>query len=253
MAPDDRNFSRAQVNHILRKAAEIDAELGDREDEDGLTESELLHVAEEAGIDRKVMLRALREYDLPGREGRFDWLHGTTSLQKKAVLEGEMTDGRWEELVRDIREITGGIGKVHTVGQVYEWEQRKRNTGYIHLSATPREGRTVLQFVSDWNTHRTSVNVISFTVFFVLAAMAMDAVPVAKHLQLLAGGVAGLAGIGVGRFFLRSFYTSQKERMQEIFKAFARRLRSDDPAADKARVDLDESGGSTHGPSRTRS
>lgn len=226
MAPDNRTYTRSEVNRILRKASEIAAEGDGEEGGDGLTEAELMQVAGEAGIDREVMHRALREYNLPGREGRFDWLRGTTSLQKKAVLEGELTDEGWEELVRDIREITGGIGKVHTGGRVYEWEQRKRNTGYIHLSATPGEGRTVLQFVSNWNSHRMSVSVISFIVFFALGSMAIQAAPLADFLQLLAAGVAGLAGVGVGRFFLRSFYESQKERMQEIFKAVARRLRS---------------------------
>ncbi|MEX0721732.1 MAG: hypothetical protein WD059_13750 [Balneolaceae bacterium] len=59
---DPKVYSRSDISKILSKASEIQTRKDLYSDQQGLNKAELLHIAEEVGIDKDVLIQALREF-----------------------------------------------------------------------------------------------------------------------------------------------------------------------------------------------
>src|SRR5690554_2551020 len=147
---DSRIHNRKEISTILAKASEIQLK-HPREDETGLTEAELIHIATEAGINKDALQQALVSFENDDAEKKFSWLKGTSKIQKTSTINSDFTEDDWMNIVQEIRRITGGIGKIDKVGASYEWEQRRRDIGYKHISLTPKNGKTKIQYVYNWS------------------------------------------------------------------------------------------------------
>ncbi len=218
-------YGKKEISKILEKASQIQAQKDLYGSQDGLTEEELVQLAEEVGIDRDSLMEAISTYDKPELEQPFNWIKGTTRIQNISVVNGEFTEDQWEEIVQEIRRITGGIGKIGKVGKSYEWEQRRRDIGYKHFSFTPEKGKTRIQMVSSWSGLRIISQIIGFMVPFTVTAIALDGTNITEFPALLAAASAGLfLGIPLTRFYLKSFYERQKKQLNRLVSAISKKI-----------------------------
>lgn len=234
---DNKLYSKKEISKILKRASEIQTQKDLYGDQEGLSESELLQLASEVGIDKDSLLEALNDHDSPVFDQEFKWLNATSRIQNINTVPGEVTDENWEELIQEIRRITGGIGKVTKVGNTYEWEQRRRELGYKHISLTPQNGNTKLQMVSGWGGMKPIVYMASFMVPLALGSIIMGAMGIPKGLSLLISAGAGIIGTGLGRVFLKFHFEKQKRMLFDLARGITSRLKSFDG---KGKISIEE-------------
>ena len=223
---DSKTYSKKEISRILTKASEIQTAKDLYGDQEGLTEEELIHVAEEVGISKEALIEAIDSVDQPTLdEQAYNLIKGTSRIQNISSVKGEFTDNQWEELVLEIRKITGGIGKIHKTGRTYEWEQRKSDFGYKHFSLTPKDGQTRIQMVSSWGPFKMLTGFLSFFLFFVVTLVAVKEISY-KQMALMIAPFAGLGGFAMSRFFLKSYYQKQKRQLAKLNQTLSAKIRS---------------------------
>lgn len=221
----NRVFNRKEVSKILSKATEIQARNDLYGNQDGLNEEELVLLAKEVGIDKNALLEALQTYDLPTVESNYSWVRGTHKTQEIATVQGEITDDDWESVVSEIRRVTGGIGKVNKIGNTFEWEQRRRDIGYKHISLTPQNGKTKVQYVSGWRGLKFIVNMFTFMTFFAGVAIGLEETNMLPILNLSLALLGGLGGLSIARIFLKSYFTKQQQQAKSLVSAISTTLK----------------------------
>jgi hypothetical protein len=232
-----RTYTKKEFSRILSKASEIQTNKDLYGDQEGLTEEELIHVAEEVGISREALAEALQSADEPDLdEQTYSLLEGTSRIQNSTTVHTEFTDEQWEDLILEIRKVTGGIGKISKTGKTYEWEQRKRDFGYKHFSFTPKDGHTKIQMVSSWGSFKTIVGFLSFFFAFIVTLIAIKEIS-GKQLALMIAPFVGLGGFAMSRFFLKSYYRKQKEQLAKLTLALTKKIRSLDTPSNSIEIE----------------
>lgn len=223
---DSKTYTKKEISKILTKASEIQTAKDPYDDQEGLTEEELIHVAEEVGISREALIEALNKIDEPDLdEQTYSLIKGTSRIQDVSTVKGEITADQWEDLVLEIRKLTGGIGKINKTGRTYEWEQRKSEFGYKHFSFTPKDGQTKIQMVSSWGPFKMLAGFLSFFFAFIVALVAVKELS-SKELALMIAPFVGLGGFAMSRFFLKSYYNKQKVQLTKLTNALSKKIRS---------------------------
>lgn len=159
-----RTYSKREISKVLTKASEIQADNDIFDNQEGLTEEELIHVAEEVGISRKALIEAIHFIDQPELDAQsYSLIKGTSRIQNVSTVKREISDEQWGDLVLEIRKVTGGIGKIRQTGKTYEWEQRKSEFGFKHFTFTPKDGQTRIQMVSSWGPFKMLAGFLAFS------------------------------------------------------------------------------------------
>ncbi len=221
----DSLYSKKDISKILTKASEIQTRKELYGDKEGLTEEELIQVAGEVGIDKDSLIEALGTYDVSNLSDNYNWLQATSRIQKITNINGEVSNEDWEAIVQEIRKVTGGIGKVTKTGHSFEWEQRRQNSGYKHISLTPNNGKTKIQLVNSWGGFRFLTTFISFMVVFTIASIALDNSQFSDIALLIAAGSGALFGFPVSRLILSSHYKKQKKQVEDLLQNISAKLR----------------------------
>jgi len=219
----NRQFSKTEISKILSKASEIQTQKDLYGSQEGLSTQELIELAKEVGIDKNSLLEAIERHQEPVQEKEFNWLTGTSKLLESHTFTGEITDNTWEEIVREIRKVTAGIGHVSKVGSAFEWEQRRRELGYKHISLTPENGKTTVQMVSHWSRIKvmaTAFPILGTLILFILFSKSLGYEPNVGVLLPF----AGLFGFGISRVILKSYFNKQKNQLKQIFQSIGKKL-----------------------------
>ncbi len=222
--PNSKIYSKKEISKILSKASEIQTTKDIYGDEEGLTEEELIQIAADVGISKDSIAEALSKLNEPNlNEQTYNLIQGTSRIQDISIIRGEFTEEQWEELVLEIRKVTGGIGKAHKAGKSYEWEQRKSDFGYKHFSLTPKNGQTKMQMVSSWGPFKLLAGFLSFFVAFIICLVAVKEIST-KQFALLIAPFAGLGGLTLSRFFLKSYFNKQKQQLASLTAALSKKI-----------------------------
>lgn len=232
----NRTFSKEEISKILARASKIQTRKDLYGDEQGLTEEELLHVAEEVGIDRDSLMEAIQSSDVPELDSSFNWLIASSKIQDIHIIKGEITEEMWEEIVQEIRRVTGGIGKLNKVGKSFEWEQRLKEIGYKHISLTPENGTTKIQFVSNWRGLKVLSSFLSFLAGVAITGIFLDGTNFADIVYFLLPLLGGIGAMGVGRLYLKHYFEKQKSMFRDIIRSAAKVLNPER----KSEITIDE-------------
>lgn len=223
---DSKSYSKKEISKILTKASEIQVKKDLYEDQETLSEEDLIHIAEEVGISREALHEALAKIGEPDLdEQTYNLIKGTSRIQHASSIAGEIDEEQWEDLVLEIRKITGGIGKVKKTGNTFEWEQRKSDFGYKHFSFTPKNGQTKIQMVSSWGPFKALSGFLSFFFAFIITLIVVKEIS-GKQLALMIAPFFGLGGFALSRFFLKSYYHKQKKQLSTLASALSRKIQS---------------------------
>lgn len=227
-------YSKKQISEILNKASEIQTRKDLYGDNQTLTEAELIHIANEVGIDKDSLFEAIEAVRHPGPDSSFDWLKGTSRVQDSVLTEGEVTDENWDDMVREIRRVTGGIGKNGKTAKTFEWEQRRREMGYRHISLTRENGKTRIQYVYNWNSLKFMITFMSIFFGWFGALMLLEGLGfLPKGLNMITALGGGLLTFGISRVYLKNYFETQKEMLGDLVNSLSRKLRSSSGIAEK--------------------
>lgn len=217
-------YSKKEISKILAKASAIQTQKDLYGDKEGLNEEELIAIANEVGIDKDSLLQALNSHNAPEFESTFRWLKGTSKIQNITVVDGEVTPELWEEIILEIRRITGGIGKVNTTGKLHEWEQRKQEIGYKHLSLSQQNGKTKIQYVSNWTPLKYMTLMIP--VFFggILTLLALKGMGFPKSTAILFSPIGGFTGLLMGLGIIKSYFNKEKWKLKSITSSIEKKI-----------------------------
>ena len=109
------------------------------------------------------------------------------------------------------------------MGSAFEWEQRRRELGYKHISLTPENGKTTVQMVSHWSRIKvmaTAFPILGTLILFILFSKSLGYEPNVGVLLPF----AGLFGFGISRVILKSYFNKQKNQLKQIFQSIGKKL-----------------------------
>ncbi len=232
--PDD-------VNDILRRAAELQARTQGTPDVGGLTPDDLATLGQEIGIDPAFVAEALRQRArgeaAPAAAGG-GFFGGPARVRTERTVPSPLTDDLWNEMVEEMRTVTGESGDTGGSGSSRLWSHRLAMSGVTRaiLTAAPaREGTRVT--VERYTAHE-GASIFSISISLVLLA------------TLLAAMAVGLPGLGVGALALvftfvaarfaygRRVRKVARETGQMLDRLELAALRETLPAATSARISL---------------
>ena len=222
----NRTYSKEEISKILALASKIQNRKDVTRDEQVLTVDDLRHIAEEVGIDQESLNQAIDKAGSSKRDATFRWFRQSSTILDDLTLTGEITDEVWEDVVQEIRHITGHIGKISKVGKTFEWEQSESDTGVEkHVSMSQQNGNTKIRFIAQW---KASEIIMSGFAMFVGAGLGMF---LFNFFQLTGATfftlplLGGVAGFGLARVFFKRYFKKQKMQFAQITAAVEKRLR----------------------------
>lgn len=225
MSNKDHIFSKKEISKILTKASEIQTQKDLYGDRDGLTEQEIIELANEVGIDEASLFEAIHTFDGPEFDQEFKWTKATSKIQDVAYVDGKIAPELWEEVVHEIRKVTGGIGKSAQVGKSFEWEQRKE-IGYKHISLTPQKEKTKIQYVHNWTSMKIPFLFLPAFLGFVFVLIALKGIGIPKNTAVLYAPLGSLVAFTGGVMFMKYYFNREKERLKNMIGAISKRLTS---------------------------
>ncbi len=230
-------YTKKEISKILKKASEIQTQKDLYGDRDGLSEQEILELANEVGIDKTSILEAIHIHDKPDFDQEFIWTKATSKIQEVTYIDGEMPSDLWEDVVQEIRKITGGIGKSTQIGNSFEWEQR-REMGYKHISLTPKDGKTKIQYVHNWSALKIPFLFLPAFMGSVILLVALKGLGMPKSTAVMFAPIGGLAAFTGGLVYLRHHFDKQKNRLKSMINSLSKKINS--PNTSKIKIEDEE-------------
>ena len=142
---DRRRYSDREMALILKKAATLQEQGPDAvAQEQSHTLTELERVAIEVGIDPRYVAEAAAAVDAESSTKRAPLLGAPTTYQVGRIIEGEVPETEFSEMLDAIRKITRRQGEVSRVLGAFEWKSGGPS-GETYVSIAPRNGKTSIR------------------------------------------------------------------------------------------------------------
>ena len=151
--PDKRIYTDKEIRAVLKRATELQSTQGPAGGTSGLSLDELEQIAAEAGIDPDYVKAAALELEEGRTDKSYHVFGGPTSIELERIVEGEMTEAKWEEAVGEIRRIFEAAGEVGQIGRTREWIHRDQTGERVHITVAPQGENTKIRLfyrMTDW-------------------------------------------------------------------------------------------------------
>lgn len=217
---DEKKFNRKEISRILKIASELDQE--NREPaEEGLSREELRKLAEEVGINPNHIDTAIQKFrGHPYEPSLPSFIEENFSYRNTLILDSPINDKLWEDVVTEIRRINGGIGKTSKLGSTYEWEQRKKNVGYLQVSITPKKEQSRIRINASYQYYSNLMGLIGGIIGFTIFSMIGDGLFSAHGLEMLTAGFGAFTGWAASRLYVKSWMLKKREMLQMLSDRF---------------------------------
>ena len=175
-----RLYSDKEISAVLKRAAELHRDQGPT-DTSGLTLAELEQIAAEVGIDPAFVKTAATELEEGRTDTDFHFWGGPLSVDLERIVEGEVSEAKWEEIVMEIRLIFGAAGQTGQLGRSLEWIHRDQTGERAHVTLTPMAGQTRIRIftrMTDWavGIHAPLVAASTIPAIVLVALLQLDPV-----------------------------------------------------------------------------
>ncbi len=222
----NQTFNRSEIQDILKKASAIQTQKELYGNKEGLTQQELVELAKEVGIDKDSLLQAIQQRGVPDFDNVFNWLKGTASVQDIQFMEGEVTDENWDSIIRKVRSSISGVGEASKQGNSFEWVQRFKDIGFRHISFTPENGRTKVQYVYKWTGLKFITGFFSFMFVFAITVLALDNSALPEAISILISIAVGGAGSFLNRLYLKPYFERKRKTMLRVMDEIRAELKT---------------------------
>jgi hypothetical protein len=218
-----KTFSRSEVQAILAKASQLQHHQSQGAKEDGLNAAELIALGKDVGLSESAIEEAIQSVENDHQlDVDYQWINATSHLQWQQTLNIPFEALNKQEVLSSIRSHTGGIGKVTESDKAYEWEQRKKESGFWHIGFQKNsEGTTRLSVVQNWNGTKAGITVMGTVLpmaLFVLLGKALGLGDF-KAISALSGLATGFLG---SRVYLKWYFKQQKSQFKQLLAQLRR-------------------------------
>lgn len=142
---DKRRYSDREMALILKRAATLQEQGPDAvAQEQSHTLTELERIAIEVGIDPRYVAEAAAAVDAEPTAKKAPLLGAPISYQVGRIIEGEVPETEFAEMLDAIRKVTGRQGEVSRVLGAFEWKTGGPS-GETHVAIAPRRGKTSIR------------------------------------------------------------------------------------------------------------
>jgi hypothetical protein len=140
-----KQYGHTAAKELVRRAADIQSRKPT--ESDALSLGGVQQIAAEVGIPPSYVDQAARSIDKPTREPRHNAFLGAPHiLQFERVIEGEVPESEYPELVEEIRTTIGTIGEIDTLARSLTWRTpTAQGTRQVSVTVRPRAGRTTIR------------------------------------------------------------------------------------------------------------
>ncbi len=147
-APPRRRYTEEEVAEIVRRASETEATTPTASG--AMTIGGVEALAAEVGIAPGTVRAAAADLVEP-RAGAPPatpmkinrWINGPTKLRFERMVDGELPDSDWPELVDEIRRTLGNAGQVNQFGRSFSWTAGRSSSRFdLEVAVSVRGGRT---------------------------------------------------------------------------------------------------------------
>ncbi len=135
-------FSHTEAKELVNRAADI--QLRNPTKPDALSLGGVQQIAAEVGIPPRYVDQAARSVDRPTEPPSHNaFLGAPTMLQFERIVDGEVPESEYPELVEEIRTALGNIGEIDTLSRSLTWRAQAVQGGrQVSVTVRPRAGRT---------------------------------------------------------------------------------------------------------------
>ncbi len=141
-----RLYSDEEFALILRRASEV-SETGEARSE-GLSLSEIQHIAQEAGIDPAAVARAAANLPEHNRDRLVTLFGGPTKYRLEQTLTGRVSEEDLSRILQAIRRVATHQGKTEHVLDSLEW-QTVGEVSQVFVNVSARDDGTTIEVVGD--------------------------------------------------------------------------------------------------------
>ena len=144
-----RRYSESEVEEIVRQAA--DEQLA-HPTEEGMSLKTVQQIADNVGISPERVQRAARRLEIrepvapPAESGAGAvWLGGPTVIASERIVDGEVTQAVYEDMVDEVQATISAVGQVGTLGRSLTWSTPHSGPGVgraVQVRVTSRGGQT---------------------------------------------------------------------------------------------------------------
>ncbi len=212
--PRKRLYTEREISAILKRATELQRTRG-ADEAPGLSLEELQQVAEDVGIDRDLVRRAALDME-EGKTIKADLLlGGPVEVDREWLVDGAMSDDKWEDALGEIRRAFTAEGETRIEGRTRDWIHRDQMGGRVHVSLSPADDQTRVRIsygMKEW-----------LWLYVVFLSMSIGGVAVqASLLHLGALAETGISVLVIIAFYLvgwlsfRSFSRRQDRKVQRL-------------------------------------
>jgi len=140
-----KQYRHTEAKELVRRAADIQA--GKPTQSDALSLGGVQQIAAEVGIPPAYVDQAARSVDTPDQPRRHNAFLGAPHiLQFERVIEGEVPESEYPELVEEIRATLGTIGEIDTLARSLTWRTpTAQGIRQVSVTVRPRAGRTTIR------------------------------------------------------------------------------------------------------------
>ncbi|NNE47941.1 MAG: hypothetical protein HKN37_14920 [Rhodothermales bacterium] len=191
--PGKRVYTESEFSAVLKRAAELQRIEG-VDDSPGLYLEELQEIAVDVGIDPDHVKRAAFELDEAEPEKGDYWLGGPTDIDLEWIVEGEMSDEKWEDALGEIRRAFSAEGEIRREGRTRDWVHRDQMGGRVHVSMSPARNQTRIRIsygMKEW-------------LWLYVVFLSIGIAPVAVQYALL--NLSAWLETGIAVFVMMAFY-----------------------------------------------
>ncbi|MEO7368524.1 MAG: hypothetical protein ABIZ36_11235 [Gemmatimonadaceae bacterium] len=149
----EKKFNDEEVALIIKRAAELQqTQQAEEEPSNALTLAEVEQIAQEAGIDPKLIRQAAHGLERRAEITRpSPWLGAPTRLSFERVIDGELPVDEFESIINEIRRTFGDNGVPSVLGKTLAWTSsyqggpRRNNGRTVNVNLVSRSGATTVR------------------------------------------------------------------------------------------------------------
>jgi len=146
------SFSEKEVGALIQRATELYDE-GNKGSAHRLNLKEVEHIAAELGIPMKyVRAAALEVRDGTIDNGSKSAAASATTVEHARLLDGEVSDEAWEDIVHAMKRLSGGGGEISEYGSTREFTKTLMEDDRTVLSVRSRHGQTSVHASTNFAT-----------------------------------------------------------------------------------------------------
>ncbi len=184
------------------------------EETHGLSLEELQHIANEVGLNPKIVAMAAAELEHSGIEEKsFGLLGASTSMYVERVIPGEIDEALLPEVAAKIGEAFGMVGRSGQVGRSLEWTHSSERSS-LQVTVMPHNGQTKVRVVGKF----PRVALAFFLPALIVGGIWSSMIPLAMGASPAVAFGVGAMGLMIGYLLSRfgfSAYVRKKERAAE--------------------------------------